>query len=383
MVQEYKYYSKDVGDESQYFVNYLAIFGELMSVKKIKAISKEAALKRVSEIDSFENTWNKKNRQLETISHQDANSIRKTHAAHKRLLIAMFHYGSHRQIMLELSEHLIQTTFPFAKGAYQNAMADIAKNNAEKGKCYQLLDVESRNVGLQLARAIRRGRIGLIYVDGNLGPEGASMDKEDTIVSFFHREMKVKSGIARLAHSCDAAILPIFAGGKETPKLHIGKVIASPRHNSQKLTEEELSQFSQSTMQSIYDELERIVHQSPSDWEFAFCLHRWLVPKIDATENLKSISLAQVDSVSINEKRFVPYSTSDKWYFVDVDTQKAISLPSWAAPLAQVLNYRPRASVAELINAVGESPERTQSILSELCERNILQGLSVKKVQTF
>ncbi len=183
-------YSKEVGDESQYLVNFLSILGHRHSVESIKAISSKAASKRLHEISTFENSWNEPNRSLVTISCEDAARIRAIKSDNERLIIAMFHYGAHRQIMLELSEHLIETTFPFAKSAYENAMEDITNNDSEKGACYQLLNVEDRRVGLQLARAIRRGRIGLIYVDGNLGPEGAELDHDEIEVDFFNRQIK-------------------------------------------------------------------------------------------------------------------------------------------------------------------------------------------------
>lgn len=379
MSQENRNYSKDVGDESQYFVNFLAILSQTESVDTIKTISQEAARKRLNEISEFENSWKNENRELLTISEQDATHIRNLQHENKRLLVAMFHYGVHRQIMLELSEHLIETTFPFAKKAYQNAMLDIAQSNSEKGSCYQLLNVEDRRVGLQLARAIRKGRIGLIYVDGNLGPEGAEMNEDDIVVKFFSREIKVKSGIARLAHSCDAAILPVFAGGRENPKLKFGEMIRSPRESGRKLSEEDFLQFSRLTMQKIYRDLENIVSSSPSDWEFAFCLHRWLVP-IRAKNITTAIdNLDHETTIAINQQRFVPYTTSNTWYFIDVLTQKAVALPKWAAPIAQLFNNHSHSTVKEIFRVTGKEPERTRSILYELCERNILQSPSVRE----
>ena len=92
---------------------------------------------------------------------------------------------------------------PVAKRAYFECMRIGRVSTHRFERAFRLIEVESTRVGRDLLKGLREGRVGLIYVDGNMGPDGHKVEEGGVEVDFFGRRIRVKEGIARLAHGLD------------------------------------------------------------------------------------------------------------------------------------------------------------------------------------
>ena len=94
-------------------------------------------------------------------------------------------------------------------------------------------------------------------------------------------------------------------------------------------------------MQSLYRHLEARVRHAPALWEFAFCLHRWMVdgergPRPEApSRGLPERLTVRLDEVAFFEREGEPY-------WVHVGQQRAFRVPLWARGLHGFLAERPR-----------------------------------------
>lgn len=334
-----------------YYLNFLSIFGARLAPYQIDEIATAAACNRAAEKTSFE-------RRLSAISDslpQNASekprrlvcpiqpllrgwtpdAVQLIHAERTQgngLLVALFHFGAHRHLLLDLAALGVPLSAPIAGRAYWDYYNLKSKTPKSFSECLKLMEVESRSAGRQLLLDIRRGRVGALYVDGNMGPDGHHVTEGATSVTFFTRQVRVKAGIARLAMSTGASILPVFAtttNGAGDAQVAIGKIIPPPRSSS-------ISRQGavQQLMQALYGDLERQVATSPAAWEYALCLHRWIISKQEVEGytpmHASSDSCSHgVGVVKINSERVATIDKGGDLFLIDVETQLGYKIPHW------------------------------------------------------
>ncbi|MEI8620969.1 hypothetical protein P4S66_08900 [Pseudoalteromonas sp. B129b] len=237
------------------------------------------------------------------------------------LLCGLFHFGAHRHFFLDTMCEGIDTVAPIAGEAYTD-MQRLAKSGTNKvSDRILLLEVEGDKVGRNLFKALRSGRVGGIYVDGNMGPSSTVSSDDCVNVNFFEKTLKVKAGIARLSLLLQLPILPVFCSGNiSNREIKFGELIKPPKKTSL-----DKNNYLVQAMQALYFELQEQVKESPEDWEYALCLHRW----IDSVEsNLKgNHSTSRFTFISVNTKNTSLLIKDTRLVIVNTQRGKGFNVP--------------------------------------------------------
>jgi lauroyl/myristoyl acyltransferase len=388
------------GEFSHYFVNLLTLFGDTRPVHEIEAWSHTAVAARnraierfahrleVLEQDFLSQRASSGHRAVKVPSPRLRNwdiahieSLRRTWGG---LLIALFHYGDHRQVFLDMALQGIPFVAPVAKHAYFECtrVTSIAPESFEQ--TMRLLEVEDPRVGRMLVKSVREGRIGVIYVDGNMGPDGHRVEEGAVEVGFLGRRIRVKAGIARLSQALRLPVLPMSVralgeGAGEAGAVRVGQVLlpeATANTSSDKKDAVKVSM-----MQSIYDFLAEDVVHAPAAWEFAFCLHRWLVSPPSSSGEAASDSAMSGDEaglhrarVQLSPQKVALFSRSGEEFWVHVGRQKAYRLPPWANGLFGLLRNQSMTlnETERWLMAHNATASDTRSLLKGLVSRGLL-----------
>jgi lauroyl/myristoyl acyltransferase len=337
------------GEFSHYYLNFLALFGKERPVTDIAELARRAVSNRDRHIALFDRQilelseyYRSQPRTADGRAERDpkpmmrgwkARDLPFLRAAHDGLLVALFHYGNHRQVFYDLAVMGVPFLAPVAKRAYFECLRIGRVATPRFERAFRLIEVESPTVGRDLLRGLREGRVGLIYVDGNMGPDGHKVEEGGVEVDFFGRRIRVKEGIARLAHSLELPVLPLFVESQVVfgPLLHpLAKRTTSAA---------DLAASRQQMMQILYQHLEDHVRRAPSLWEFAFCLHRWIVDG-GPREELPGKELPA--RLTLRPGEVALFERGEDQYWVDVGSQRAFRLPAWARGLYGFLCARVR-----------------------------------------
>lgn len=237
------------------------------------------------------------------------------------LLCGLFHFGAHRHFLLDSICQGIDTVSPIAGEAY-SGIQRIAQSGENKiAKKLLLLEVEGEKVGRELFRSLRAGRVGGIYVDGNMGPTSVTSSDDCVNVNFFEKTLKVKAGIARLSLLLQLPILPVFCSGNDSnPEIKFGELIIPPPKTSL-----EKNSYPAQAMQALYFELQQQVKKSPEDWEYALCLHRW----VDSVESnsKRNHSTRKFTLISVNTTNTSMLIKDNRLIIVNTQRGKGFKVP--------------------------------------------------------
>lgn len=248
-------------------------------------------------------------------------SIRQQHGS---VILALFHFGLHRSILVDLACNGIPVVAPIAGKAYWDFYQQKHIAPAEFADCFNLVEVDSPSVGKQLVKQMRKGHLITIYVDGNMGPDGVHVEEGGVAVQFFDRQIQVKEGISRLAATFKLPVLPLFSlkqpGDKDRYCISAGELLSAEPH----------------LMQNLYQQLETQVKQRPQDWEYITCCHRWM-----ASEHNTDPALAPVydekSGLRLNQKNVRLVQQGDDILLLHLDKQTAFKLPHWSIELSHLL----------------------------------------------
>lgn len=381
-----------------YYTNFLTLFNKSKELGDIRLISQQATQTRVSNQNCFDSRTD----ELLSIFHNDKSEqaldphlkgwdlevIYKLRAQYGGVLIALFHYGPHRHVLMDLACMGIDITSPIAKKAYwkQYELRDKAPGNI--AHCMQLLEVEKETVGRELFLGLRAKRVGVIYVDGNMGPQTYQAGESTVIVDFFDRKIKVKAGITRLAQAFNYPILPAFtAEMHDGPHVQFGRPIL-PRDKA----EQTKAEWQLSTMQHLYKTLEQQVSIDPSQWEYAMCLHRWLAKDPNQggiasnTDKHPIEPLDHEDIIQINRKNVSVIERGEKSFWVDVNAEKGYMAPTFMPHLFKSLEQNEGVRINDLLSQ-SEDSDQHQKILKALEQLHrdqlIVTASQNKKVKEF
>jgi hypothetical protein len=237
---------------------------------------------------------------------------------------------------------------------------------------------------------LKRGKAGLIYVDGNMGPDNTHSREGTVIVNFCGRKISVKTGIVRLSQAFKYPIIPILTSqtkqqGKANHLVEMGDPIL-PR----KITGQTKAEYQYETMQSLYLALEKRVKKDPTQWEYALCLHRWLTQTPSESTNSQSETkvlppideLLGVDEhIVINPKTTAKIQKGDKCVLVDVREGRGYIPPIWMPDLFDDLSQEDGTSL-RAIKSKSADEESYQKTLSVLDQLRSIDLLTIKQVST-
>ena len=344
------------GEFVHYQANFLKLFQHERSPAEVDDIARAAIALRQRRIDEFDERLrdvraffdgsNGDVRMAPYLGGWDVERIRALRRDHGGVLLAAFHYGDHRHVLTDLCCLGVPFVAPVAKQSYFDAPAAFSKGPADCADAPLLLEVEGRNVGKRLVSGLRGGRCGLIYVDGNMGPDGHLVEESGVEVAFLGHRIRVKSGIARLAMALRLPVLLVMS--EPTPRTRGAGCLSSmteilPAHGPRAGA----SPAAEGTriMQACYDALAASVAKSPEDWEFAFCLHRWLCadPAAPAEPEPASTTLSDAQLISIDPATVLSYARDDGTFWLHVGRQRAYRIPDWGSELYPLLRNKPMA----------------------------------------
>lgn len=373
----------------QYERNFLSLFWQQQSAKAIRAMAEAALMQRGSEIARFERHLAELGDHYRSLRRAGAEpsdpspvltgwddvNLPALQREHGGLLVALFHFGAHRQIVCDLAVQGVRFAAPLAKRAYFDCAEIAAVATAASREAMHLIEVESPRVGRDLLQAIRAGRIALIYADGNMGPDGHSVREGAVEVSFLGRRIRVKEGLARLAQSLGHPVLPLLvlpSADAGIGRVHAGAVLHAT--SAAGADSAAAAAARQLMMQALYDHLAEQVTASPSAWEFAYCLHRWMVAEPKAS-TIASAAVASIDSERLTCPQHVSRLVRDGLeHWIDVRNQRAFRLPDWATGLHALLAPGPRERVEAIAWLAHREPraDRAEALLRGLELRGLL-----------
>lgn len=374
------------GEFQHYYLNFLALFGQRRALLEIEQAAHAAVAWRDAEIERFDAALRAMHAHYldvgpdggDPVPHLagwDEIDFAALRAAHGGVLVALFHYGRHRQVLADLAVMGERFIAPVAKHAYFDCSRIAAVASPRFGEAMRLIEVESPRVGRELLKGLRDGRLGLIYVDGNMGPDGHLVEEGAVAVDFLGHRIRVKEGIARLAQGLGLPVLPLFAtapvdGGPAC--VRAGRLLSLEAHADPAIA----ASLRQVLMQSLYEQLGALVREAPAPWEFGFCLHRWIQPATTTPDPVMPEARASTAAawLQVQPERIAPYQRDGELYWVDVRRQKAFRLPSWAHAAHAFLSAcrRRREDVERWLQQVAPTRDEGVALLDELQSRGLL-----------
>jgi hypothetical protein len=375
------------GDYSHYYINLLALFGRTLPLPRIHELALAAVAGRQRVIGDFATRLAGLDQEFDRqrgareradscppprLQGLDPQRLAPPGAAGRGALIALFHYGPHRDLLADLACLGVPFIAPVAKQAYFECRALAAKAPPSFDRAMQLFEVEDPRVGMALLRGLKQGRTGLIYVDGNMGPDGHKVQEGAVEVDFLGLKIRVKAGIARLARSMKLPILPVMTrlspGG---PCLRYGAWIDA---HADSLECARARGDETSVMQALYDELAREVAADPAQWEFAFCLHRWR-QSADSAAAVASGEPSAATGFRIAPQDVALLDREDGLYWVDVRRQKAYRIPAFARGWYERLSGsepQPEPQARAWLEGQGAEPGQARDLIEELSALGVL-----------
>lgn len=272
-------------------------------------------------------------------------------------LLALFHFGPHRDLLPDLAAHGIPVSAPIAGDVYEDFYAQRHLTPGDFADCFELLPVDDKNIGRSIFKRIRAGRCIAIYVDGNMGPDGHYAEEGSEVINFSNLKIRAKSGIARLALKFKLPILPIFSWTLDTEKrVSTGQPISVT-------TSEEIP----SVVERLYAQLFSKIQHAPEQWEYAACLQRWRVQE--------KIQLAVTQATKLEGSYRIPengirvFIKGKDSFLINILRNKVIKLPEWLRISAGALSDGHILSTAD----IGESDIESKLLyLDTLCEGRYL-----------
>lgn len=348
--------------EQQYFsLNFSTLLHRYYSKDEIELLAKSAFENRMSRMDeydaylqSFSSLQNS-----QRIAHHIPNSseINKSPS-----IVALFHFGKHRNIISDLVLNGITVAAPIAGQSYHDFYKIKDKLSPEYGKNLTLLDVAKSDVGRELVRAARSSEVLAMYADGNMGPDGHHANEGASEVEFFGHSIRVKKGIARLAKLLKRPIIPLLSISHQgSYRLSIGAPIPHP---SREDNDAEI-------MQNLYNQLASKVKASPQDWEYGLCFHRWLSAPHSTSFPNPNNSYDDSKLFNFNSNSYKSLHMGNEHYIVNLQTHRALKIPfnpEWL--FAYPMNKD--SILSRVSENAGWDDSKSQKLFSELVEKSIL-----------
>ena len=383
------------GEFIHYYTNLLSLFGEQRPVAEIRAWAEAATSLRESAIDgfaehlrslasSFERERTTTGRRAEQMpiplmQGLDEARLQSIVSEHGGLLIALFHYGEHRQIFPDLASLGVPYVAPVAKQAYFDCLELMQSGPEPFSQAMSLLEVEDPRVGRKLFSALRKGRAGLIYVDGNMGPDGHLVEEGGVRIEFLGKSIRVKAGIARLSIGLGLPVLPLFALTHDGAVHAELKPLIMPPAKTNLFDDAQTNSALNAIMQMLYAHLASEVRRAPEHWEFAFCFHRWVDESAPVTlpSDGGDELPAENHALSVDVQRITEFRRDGDVFWIHVGRQRAYRLPQWAHGLYARMDSG-HTTVGDSLNFLqksGGARDQARELMSGLMRLGLLEPL--------
>lgn len=182
---------------------------------------------------------------------------------------------------------------------------------------------------------------------------------------FLGKRIRVKEGTARLAQSLRRVVIPVVVRTSLDAPDHVvaGEPLVAPRDTEGR----------QRMMQSIYNALAAEVEKDPVPWEFAFCLHRWMVADAAPGFPLER-GLDEDAPMALLPQHVTLFERDRHQYWVHVGSQMAYRLPDWAYGLHGRLREGPKTAraLSHEYSAMGIDASDLGRLLESLVQRRLL-----------
>ncbi|NRQ44428.1 hypothetical protein HRH59_17965 [Rheinheimera sp. YQF-2] len=281
---------------------------------------------------------------------------------HGGVILALFHFGLHRSILVDLACNGIPVVSPIAGKAYWDFYQQKHIAPAEFANCFNLIEVNNPSVGKQLVKQMRKGQIVTIYVDGNMGPDGVHVSEGGVEVCFFGKKIHVKEGISRLASTFKMPVLPLFSLAKPNSE------------NCYQIIAGEVLPTNSDVMQGLYSQLEGHITQRPQEWEYITCCHRWMQQHIgtfssDMYESYKNTGL------QLNRQNARLVEQGDDVLLFNLQRQTAVKLPTWSGELKHLLSNGCTANDVQQWLELDDENQLKVRLINELISKELVTAL--------
>jgi lauroyl/myristoyl acyltransferase len=403
-------------------MNFMMLLHDQLGTQAIQQLAQQAARRRQHHADSFQQYLSQLIASFRAQRAQTDNddfpppanfldgwpvaTIQQIRQQHQGLLIALFHFGEHRHVAVDMAAQGLNMVAPIAGQAFWDYYQLRNLGPAVLANSIQLLEVEQHNVGRKLVLALKRGDIGVIYVDGNMGPDGTKVQEGGVGVHFLGREIQVKAGIARMAQSFGLPILPLFVRRKTIDDqchttalnsyVHLGKLVAPATKHDLKQGRVDKDADLERLMQSLYTQLGAEVQRDPANWEFALCFHRWLQRpnenEIDAQQTgdqsadptgiASPVNLGQQPDqlrLCMDKERVTPLFSKGQLIWIDIQRQKGFKADASHQALLERLNSDEGIQLGTIKHQA--NPQRRDDeleLLTELMHKGLVKRVALE-----
>ena len=341
------------------YLNLLSIFGDRLPLERIKALAAECTRMRLSQGSDFYSFLSNLPALIERLPEHNSGIETLPVALHgwdleflhsilgrgRGLILCSHHFGLYRHIFVEMALLGFKMWSFIDKASYDQSIDAITAVNrglggragsvacvedtpVEKDFLMNLLCVDDPNFARKVAKALRRGEIVLVFIDGNTGWDGPWGNKSKTVIDFLNFPIAVKNGVARLSATLNAPLLSILTPRRtdNSGPVVFGEPIIPPARLRRAARED----FVHEAMQSLYDHLGEAILESPEQWESSRSFHRWRVPS-PPDPNSNSLEEEQREvarllglgaTFNLDEKRFAHLESQDGCVWIDVKKLK-------------------------------------------------------------
>ncbi|HET6232463.1 MAG TPA: hypothetical protein VFE05_20475 [Longimicrobiaceae bacterium] len=269
----------------------------------------------------------------------EAAPVEALRAGGRGVLVCGFHFGSYRFVPTDLARLGHPVTFAVDARTYQQQMW-TDEELADLGPGFRMAMIDEPGGLVTLVRAVRRGEVAYLNVDGNRGWGMGHGPESHCEVGFLGQRLRVMTGAARIAAANGAALLPVAAvpDGRGPGRVVCGPPILPPAAGE--------TQPAGATMQALYDFFAPLVADDPAEWQDVRFLHRWRVPDAPGESDPEAAEragaaveahLAAGGTVHLDETRCMRLGGEADPELVDVRTLRSYRPPAWAAPLVAAL----------------------------------------------
>jgi len=194
-----------------------------------------------------------------------------------------YHVGSYRHFFHLLARSGIDAMLFMAGKTLELQGESIVRagNPAWPGKL-EMINAEAGSSLLSGARALKRGKSVVIYIDGNAGV-GANWESDKLQpVPFFDRTLLARTGIAYLSHLSGVPIVPVTCKRGEPASLTL------TLHPALAPGAQAREDYVRGTTAALYALLEREIAATPGQWEGWLYVHKYLQRRQDTVARERS-----------------------------------------------------------------------------------------------
>jgi hypothetical protein len=385
------------------YLNLLSVFRKELAPERIRDIAVACTKSSIwsnSAVERYLATFPAPDREFEfRLRGWKPELIRELLAPGKGLIVCSFRIGLYQFIPLELAAMGFPVWCPLVDAKFRSFSAATRRlaeatassdwldaESAEqlrKLSSWRVLDAAAQDTTLNVAKALKRGEVVMIYIDANNGVDGPWGDSSRMEVPFFGEPVSVKSGVARLACFSGAPLLPVIA-----PKRDIadGAVIfEEPLIPGERLTAGGREQFAGDAMRRLYELLESYGRRYPDQWDGAATVHRWrrsAPPPVEMDAAALAGRSEQIGRDIENGSRYkmagdgsvavLPDGAGEIW--VDIASMRSFRAPAWAGDLMRTLSSGPGVDLKWLAAQAAGEQQRSAvlALLAQIEKRGLI-----------